>query len=122
VKHFFVYIIYSSLYNIYYIGQTNDLDDRIISHNSNRYKFTKGKCPWELISSIKFNSRSEALKLERKLKNMKISKKAIDYRNKLVQSIPTYCREGHRLVCKQAGMRLGRKAVILTLKYLKGKL
>jgi putative endonuclease len=89
MKHFFVYIIYSSSHNIYYIGQTNDLDDRLIRHNSNRSKFTKGKGPWELTSSIKLNSRSEAIKLERKLKNMKNSKKAIEYLNKLAQSIPT---------------------------------
>jgi hypothetical protein len=39
---------------------------------------------------IRHNSnRSKALKLKRKLKNMKNSKKAIDYLNKLVQSIPT---------------------------------
>jgi predicted GIY-YIG superfamily endonuclease len=62
----------------------------MIRHNTNRSKFTKGKGPWELISSIKLNSRSEALKLERKLKNMKISKEAIDYLNKLVQSIQNY--------------------------------
>ena len=53
MKHFFAYIIYSSSHNIYYIGQTNDLDDRMIRHSSNRSKFTKGKGPWELISSIK---------------------------------------------------------------------
>jgi len=91
MKHFFVYIIYSSSYNIYYIGQTNDLDDRMIRHNSNRSNFTKGKGHWKLISSIKLNAGSEALKLERKLKNMKNSKKAIEYLNKLVQSIPTNC-------------------------------
>ncbi len=89
MKHFFVYIIYSSSHNIFYIGQTNDLDDRVIGHNSNRSKFTKGKGPWELFSSIKLSSRSEALKLERKLKNMKNSKKVIEYLNELVQSIPT---------------------------------
>ena len=89
MKHFFVYIIYSSSHNIYYIGQTNDLDDRMIRHNSNRSKFTNGKGPWELIASIKLISRSEALKLEIKLKNMKNPKKAIEYLNKMVQSIPT---------------------------------
>ena len=89
MKHFFVYIIYSSSHNIYYIGQTNDLDDRMIRHNSNRSKFTKGKGPWELISSIKLTSRSEVLKLETKLKKIKNSKKAREYLHKLVESIPT---------------------------------
>jgi len=89
MKNHFVYIIFSASYNIHYIGQTNDLDSRMIRHNSNRSKFTKGKGPWELISSIKLTSRSEALKLERKLKRMKNPKKAIAFLNKLVQSIPT---------------------------------
>ncbi len=89
MKQFSVYIIYSDSHNIYYIGQTNDLDDRLIRHNSNRSKFTKGKGPWELTSSIKLNSRSEAVILERKLKNMKNPEKALSYLNKLVQSIPT---------------------------------
>ncbi len=61
----------------------------MIRHNSNRSKFTKGNAPWELISTIKLSSRSEALKPERKLKNMKNAKKAIGNLNELVESIPT---------------------------------
>ena len=89
MKQFAVYIIYSASHNIYYIGQTNNLDDRLVRHNSNRNKFTKYKGPWELTASIKVNSRAEAVKLESKLKRMKNPKKAIAYINKLVQSIPT---------------------------------
>ncbi len=89
MKQFSVYIIYSDSHNIYYIGQTNDLDDRMYRHNSNRSKFTKNKGPWNLVSSSKVNSRSEAVILERKLKNMKNPEKALSYLNKLVQSIPT---------------------------------
>jgi predicted GIY-YIG superfamily endonuclease len=44
---------------------------------------------WELVTAVKVNSRSEAVKLESKLKRMKNSKKAIEYLNNLVQSIPT---------------------------------
>jgi len=89
MKQFSVYIIYSASHNIYYIGQTNDLDDRLVRHNSNRNKFTRNKAPWQLAVSINVTSRSEAVKLERKLKKMKNPKKAIAYLNKLLQSIPT---------------------------------
>ncbi|MCH7771938.1 MAG: hypothetical protein IIA49_13130, partial [Bacteroidetes bacterium] len=58
-------------------------------HNSNRSKATKNKGRWEIAAAKALATRSEAVKLESKLKRMKNSKKAIDYLNKLVQSIPT---------------------------------
>ncbi|MCG6913600.1 GIY-YIG nuclease family protein [bacterium BMS3Abin03] len=81
--------MYSPSRNIHYIGQTNDLINRLKRHNNNRNKYTKGKGPWELIISYKCNSRKEAYPLEVKLKAMKNSKKAIEYLKKLIQSIPT---------------------------------
>jgi putative endonuclease len=56
---------------MYYIGHTSDLNDRLLRHNNNRNKFTKGKGPWELVLSHKCNSKSEAYQLELKLKGMK---------------------------------------------------
>jgi putative endonuclease len=89
MKSYSVYIIYSSYQKIHYIGHTNNLTDRLLRHNKNRNKFTKGKGPWELIVSYKCNSKVEAYKLELKLKGMKNSVKAIQYLKNLVQSIPT---------------------------------
>jgi predicted GIY-YIG superfamily endonuclease len=37
-------------------------------HNSGKSKYTRGKGPWVLIFHIKLDSRSEAMKLERKTK------------------------------------------------------
>ncbi len=85
----YVYIIYSPLKKLHYIGQTNDLGDRLLRHDTNRSKFTKGKGPWILLNSFTCKSRSEAYQLELKLKAIKNSTKAIQYLNNLVQSIPT---------------------------------
>jgi len=82
MKEFFVYIIQSNS-GKNYIGQTNNLQDRLIRHNSNRSNYTKNKGPWKLVISVKVNSRSEAVTLETKLKKMKNSKKAISYLDKL---------------------------------------
>jgi putative endonuclease len=84
---FTVYIIKSDLGH-YYIGQTIDFNDRLKKHNQGSSKFTKNKGRWELVTAVKVNSRSEAVKLESKLKIMKNSKKAIEYLNNLVQNIP----------------------------------
>jgi len=85
---YFVYIIYSQESDNYYIGYTNNLIDRIKRHNQNRNKFTKGKGPWELVISHSVNSKSEAYRLELKLKSFKNSGFAIDYLRSLVISTP----------------------------------
>ncbi|MCF8241673.1 MAG: GIY-YIG nuclease family protein [Melioribacteraceae bacterium] len=87
MKRFFVYIIYSPVKMIYYIGHTSDLYDRINRHNSNRSKFTKNKGPWELVEFTVCKTKSEAYQLEMKLKRMKNPKKAIQYLKKLNSSV-----------------------------------
>ena len=68
---FHTYIIQSTSSAILYIGQTNNLPDRILRHNTNRNKWTKNKGPWTLIFSHAFETRSEAMVLEAKLKSFK---------------------------------------------------
>src|SRR4030067_386459 len=80
--NYYVYIIYSESLNLFYIGHTSNLNDRIIRHNTNRNKFTKNKGPWKLIISYQCKSKSEAYQLELKLKAMKNSSKAIEYLKK----------------------------------------
>ena len=75
---YYVYIIHSTK-NYYYIGQTQDLTERLKRHNSGRSKWTKGKGTWEFVVVKEFSSRSEAVQMEIKLKKMKSSKKAIEY-------------------------------------------
>jgi putative endonuclease len=54
-----------------FIGRTNNLHARICSHNSDKYFTTKNKDPWKLIFSRGFESRSEAMKVEKDLKSIK---------------------------------------------------
>ena len=65
-----VYILYSEEHDRFYIGQTADLDARLIRHNSKMEKATKPYCPWVLRFSIEKETRSGAMILENKLKNL----------------------------------------------------
>ena len=73
---YIVYIIKSDQGH-YYIGQTKNLVDRINRHNSNRSKSTKNKGQWEVVVIAEFNTRSEAVKFEGKLKKFNNTEKAI---------------------------------------------
>jgi len=61
---FFVYIIQSQKDNSFYIGQTNNIQDRLSRHNQGRSQYTKPKRPWKLLYSEEFETRSEAVKRE----------------------------------------------------------
>ncbi|MBR2648206.1 MAG: GIY-YIG nuclease family protein [Sediminibacterium sp.] len=79
---FYVYILYSSSANRFYIGQTQDLQQRLQRHNNGYESATKPFIPWELKCAIQKNSRSEAIVLEAKLKNLN--------KNKLLAFIQKY--------------------------------
>ena len=68
---YYVYIIESLKDGSYYIGSTNNLDDRIERHNQGRSKYTKTKRPWKLVYSEKFSDRSSAVKRENQIKRQK---------------------------------------------------
>ena len=74
---YFVYLLYSEKVNKHYIGQTNNLNDRLVRHNGNRVIATKNKGPWTLLYFESFNARSESVVRERYLKSLK-SRKAIE--------------------------------------------
>ena len=78
---FYTYILQSQTLGKLYIGQTNNLEDRIIRHNSNQNKATKGRSPWILLFSKEFETRSEAVLLETKLKSWKSPKKLKEWIN-----------------------------------------
>ncbi len=80
-----VYIIKSISQNLYYIGHTVNLEDRLKRHNENRSNFTRNKGPWELIISHPSKTKSEAYRLEKKLKSFKNSVKAINFLQRLTQ-------------------------------------
>jgi len=70
-NNYYIYVLKSSLTDRLYIGQTNNLDRRVDSHNKGLSRFTNKRGPWVLIYSEKFETRSEALKREKFLKSGK---------------------------------------------------
>ena len=68
---FFVYILEAVKSKRYYIGQTNDLEERLKKHNQGRILSTKHYIPWQLKWWKEYKTRSEAVKIERKLKSIK---------------------------------------------------
>ena len=68
---FFVYIIYSSKRDRYYVGYTSEIENRVAKHNSGSTTSTKSGIPWELVYREQFNSKKEAIKREKEIKKMK---------------------------------------------------
>ena len=69
---FHVYIIYNAEFDKFYIGQTNNLDQRILKHNLGLSPYTsKYKSGWEKAYCEEFGSRTEAIKRENFLKKQK---------------------------------------------------
>ena len=67
---FWVYVLYSAKFGKIYIGYTNNLEQRILSHNSLAKKgFTVKYKPWELIHTEVFETKQEALSRERQIKS-----------------------------------------------------
>jgi putative endonuclease len=78
---YFVYILYSKSLDTFYKGQTSDLADRIKRHNLKQEKATKHGVPWTIVWSACKSSRSQAMALEIKLKNLS-KKRLIEFINK----------------------------------------
>lgn len=74
----FVYIIKNPT-GKHYIGETENLERRLHEHNKDNGHFTGYNGPWELVISSTCQSKSEAVQLERKLKNFKNPIYAVKY-------------------------------------------
>lgn len=70
MKSYTVYINYSEKFDKYYIGQTENFESRILLHNAGLVKSTSPYVPWVNILLLEKASRSEAMALEKKLKNL----------------------------------------------------
>ena len=68
---YYTYIIKSVKTGKLYIGQTQNIEKRLDRHNNDLNPSTKYKGPWELIYLKTFDTRSEAVLHELKLKNTK---------------------------------------------------
>lgn len=70
MENYTVYINYSEKFDKYYIGQTENIESRLLLHNSGLVKSTSPYIPWVNVLLIEKSSRSEAMLLEKKLKNL----------------------------------------------------
>ena len=71
----FVYILECSDKTLY-CGWTNDLEKRILAHNSgNGAKYTKSRRPVKLLYYEEFENKNDALKREYTIKKLKRSEK-----------------------------------------------
>ncbi len=79
---YYFYILYSESIDKYYIGHTNNIDERIRKHNTNHKGFTGHKNDWNLVYIEEFESKSEAYYRERTAKSWKSKTKLIELINK----------------------------------------
>ncbi len=80
--NYFVYILQSEWDGSYYIGHTNNLEERVSRHNQGRSQYTKAKIPWKLIYHEVLNSKSEAMRREHEMKR----KRSREYIGQLVRA------------------------------------
>ena len=69
MNKFFVYILKSKIKEITYVGFTNNIDRRLIEHNSGKTKFTRIYKPWEVVYKEEFTREDEAIKREKYFKS-----------------------------------------------------
>jgi putative endonuclease len=60
----------------FYVGHTDNLDQRLYFHNTGQSHYTARKGPWALVHSEEFPTRSEAARREAQIKSWK-SREAI---------------------------------------------
>ena len=65
---FKTYILWSDSLQKFYVGSTNDLEDRLFRHNAGEGKFTSKGIPWVLIWSTDCIDRKESFNLEIRIK------------------------------------------------------
>ncbi len=65
-----VYILFSTSSNIYYKGFTTNLTTRLEYHLSGKSPYTSKFSDWVLVYSKEFESKTEALKEEKRLKKL----------------------------------------------------
>ena len=75
---YLVYIIYSKIKDRYYTGQTDNLEQRLLSHNYGRSKYTRIADDWIVVYTETFQNRQEAIQRENEIKKKK-SRKYIQY-------------------------------------------
>ena len=68
---FSVYILESQKNGRYYVGQTDNMHERLEKHNRGEVQSTKADRPWTLRHQEVFETRSNAVKREKAIKSRK---------------------------------------------------
>ena len=68
---YFLYILQSLKNNRYYIGSTNNLERRLVEHNSGKTQSLKFIRPLKLVFQKEYTKEQDARAIERKLKKLK---------------------------------------------------
>jgi putative endonuclease len=66
-----LYILQSQSTNRFYVGQSQDVEERLAYHNANYSKSLKNRGPWRLVYSEGYATRAEAMRRERQIKSWK---------------------------------------------------
>jgi len=68
---FFVYILKSEKTDKFYIGYSENPEQRLAEHNSGKCISTRNGIPWKKVYQESFETSQEALKREKQIKKMK---------------------------------------------------
>ncbi|MDP3941553.1 MAG: GIY-YIG nuclease family protein [bacterium] len=68
---FYVYVLKSLKNGRHYTGSTNNIERRLLEHNSGQTKYTRQTGPFEIVYKEVYDSKLEATKRERFLKTGK---------------------------------------------------
>jgi putative endonuclease len=68
---YYVYIIFSSSANKYYVGSCQNVQQRLDDHLNSRSKYSKMAKDWELKFTESFETRSESYRREMEIKKQK---------------------------------------------------
>ena len=75
---FYTYILYSERLDKFYIGSTENVENRLVQHNIGAVKFTSRGIPWLLKHTEVHPDRTSAMKREYEIKRKK-SRKYIEW-------------------------------------------
>ncbi|WP_396192792.1 GIY-YIG nuclease family protein [Flavobacterium sp.] len=67
---FYTYILYSKYLDVYYKGFTTDILKRLEDHVSGKSKYTSKSKDWIMVYYQLFDSKTDALKEEKRLKKL----------------------------------------------------
>lgn len=65
-----VYILYSESLQKYYVGQTQNIENRLIEHNVGETKSLRTGIPWSLVWQTTVSTRQESMEVEKRIKNI----------------------------------------------------